>query len=192
MTIIPDSEAATTRANYAIGTSNSVTIGVDDNDDAVTASIVVAHNAPEDSGQNTDRAEADQLVVSLNTGSARVVKVDYTFTDVSATIGTDFTTLNDTPANDEPNGTLTFTPSESTNLTVTSLPIPFMITQDELVELGETFTISLSIPSDGNAILDENSKTVTVTIVDDDIPELSVIAGADVTEGSGNKAHYLL
>ena len=117
------------------------------------------------------------VVVNLGVASGKTVKVGYSFADVSAEQGVDYTATNDT---------LTFTPSATTGLTPTSLFIPFSIIQDNVNEADETFTITLSEPSDANASVDDENKLVTVSITDDDttLPVVS-IAKAEGAEGNG-------
>ena len=144
-----------------------------DNDLPPVASIVTTATVPEASGAN----DATGLVVTLGVASGKTVKVGYAFADVSAEQGVDYTATDDT---------LTFTPSTTTGLTPTSIFVPFSIIQDTVNEADETFTITLSEPSEANATVDDENKLVTVTIKDDDttLPIVG-IANAEGDEGNG-------
>ena len=74
-------------------------------------------------------------------------------------------------------GVLTFADGE------TSLPIVVTITDDTIVELDETFTVTLSDPTPGTII----DATATGTITNDDSSVLS-LAGGSVTEGDSGTA----
>ena len=64
------------------------------------------------------------------------------------------------------------------------------ILDDELDEQDEEFTIVISDPQ--NAVLSNKitDSMITVTITDDDVPELSILAGPSVTEGPNVKAIF--
>ena len=133
-----------------------------DDDLPPVVSIISTYSAAEGSGAN----DANGLVVSLTAASARTVKVAYAFNDDTAEKNTDYT---------GENNTLTFSPSAN-GLTPTSMFIPFTITQDSREEAHETFSITLSIPADGNATLNDSAKTAVITIIEDDfvVPTISV------------------
>ena len=175
-------ETAGSVKTYQIGSNNTQTIGFTDNDAPPVASIIANYNAPEESGANT-------IDVTLSSASAKTVMVEYSFGTGAnpATLNSDYTASN---------GTLTFNPDQAGNITLTTMPIPFTILQDTHSDPDETFTISLSIPANGNASVNDATKTTTVMIVDDEaapvIPELTVSAGPDVTEGSGAKATFTI
>lgn len=96
------------------------------------------------------------VVVSRTGGTTGTITVDYSTSNISASAGLDYTAKS---------GTLTFGPGETTKAVVVS------ITNDALVEAGETFRVSLSNPS---ANVDLGAfPMATVTIVDDDTPSSS-------------------
>ena len=65
----------------------------------------------------------------------------------------------------------------------TTATINVAITDDDIHELNEVFTVELFSPT--NTTIDPDASTATVTINDDeDMPEVSVTAGAAVTEGA--------
>jgi hypothetical protein len=115
-------------------------------DDDIPA-ISVADATVEEGGTAT-------LDVSLSEAHAKGVSVDYA-TVTGTADDNDFTSTS---------GTLTIPAGETT------AAIEVEITQDDLNEGGETFTVELSNPS--NATLDDG--TAAVTILDDDAPTLSI------------------
>ena len=112
-----------------------------------------------------------KFTVSLDAehASRRTVTVDYATTDGSAEAGSDYT---------ETSGVLTLDPLETTG--VISVPV----TDDNLAESGETFTLTLSNLS--NAVLANELTLVSATgTIDDNEPTVSIAArAAEVTEGA--------
>ncbi len=94
-----------------------------------------------------------QVPVHLNRPSDQPVTVRYATADGTATAGADYVAAS---------GTLTFAPGE----TVQNIPVAAI--DDTADEPDETFTVTLSDPSDG--VLLSPDRTTTVTIADDDIP----------------------
>ncbi len=149
-----------------LGTDTS-TVRIIDNDvvtPGVLAFSVESASVNEDDGTIT-------LTVNRTGGSDGAVTVDYATADGSATAGEDYTAQSDT---------LTFAEND------TSETITIAITDDMDVESNETFTVSLSNPT-GGATLGANT-TVTVTIIEDDVPGALAfeVANADVSE-DGNQ-----
>ena len=103
--------------------------------------------------------------VSLAAASDRVVTVDYTTQDGTATAGVDYTATA---------GTLTFAPG------VTRQDIHVTVFGDVFAEADETFSVVLSNPSNAYPRHDR----VTVTIADDDAPGLA-IGDVYAREGQG-------
>ena len=104
------------------------------------------------------------FTVTLSAPGERDVSVDYETTGDSATEGTDYTTAS---------GTLELVSGD----TETRIIVP--ITNDDLYEADETFTVTLSSPS--NATLE--TETATGTIVNDDtLSSISIEDPASVTE----------
>ncbi len=98
------------------------------------------------------------ITVNRSGGSDGTVTVDYTTTDGSATAGADYTTTA---------GTLTFGPG------VTSQQFAVPISNDGTFEGDETFTVTISNPTNG-ALLGTTT-TAPVTITDDEsTPTLSI------------------
>ena len=105
------------------------------------------------------------FTVTLSAASGQTVTVNYAAASGSATLGTDFAAAS---------GTLTFDPGE------TSKPVPVQVSGDLLDEANETFTVTLSGPS--NASLGTPAGTGTITD-NDPTPTLS-INDAGVNEGN--------
>ena len=91
------------------------------------------------------------FAVTLSRASTEVVTVDYATSDVSAVAGADYTRTT---------GTLTFTPGE----TAKTVSVPVL--DDAHDDGGETFTLTLSNPSGGNAWLEDASATGTIENAD--------------------------
>ena len=106
------------------------------------------------------------FTVTLNAISGKSVTVNYATSDGSATAGRDYTATS---------GTLTFAPGDMTK------SITVAVLDDRLDEPDETFTVTLSNPS--NAILGDD--TATGTIIDDDAPPELSIADQSVIEDGG-------
>ncbi|MGB5593786.1 MAG: Calx-beta domain-containing protein, partial [Crocosphaera sp.] len=98
-----------------------------------------------------------QITIMRNDGNHGEVTVDYTTSDGTATAGEDYTAVS---------GTLTFNDGQS----IKTITIP--INNDSVNEEDESFTVTLSNPTNG-AILDTEN-TATITITDTDIPDLIV------------------
>ena len=99
------------------------------------------------------------FTVTLSRAAAEAVTVDYATSDSTATAGTDYTSTS---------GTLTFAAGE-TEKTV-SVPV----IDDSHDESDETFTVTLSNASGGDAYLED--ATATGTIADDDEAEVLLTA----------------
>ena len=113
-----------------------------------------------------------QLPVTLSAPSGQNVTVTYATAAGTATAGSDFTTTN---------GTLTI-PAGSTSATI-SVPI----VGDVLNEPTETFTVTLSSPT--GATIARGLATVTIT--DDDQPQVSV-GNVSVTEGNTGSTNVVV
>ena len=154
----PSSNAQLGRLVTARGTIN-------DDDDPPTVSV-----------EDVAAEEGDPLTftVALSAASGKTVTVDVgtsVETGDTATAGTDFTAVAST--------TLTFDPGQEEKT------VSFLTTEDTDDENDETFTVTLSSPS--NATLSTTNATAKGTIEDDDapavLPTLSV-GNASATEGA--------
>lgn len=106
------------------------------------------------------------FIVSLDQAPGVNLTVDYTTVAGTATLVDDFEVTT---------GTLTFTPTGALTQVVTVQTV-----QDTLVEQDEDFSVALSNP--GNGIIGTSSGSAT--ILDDDVPTISVSDAATVAEGS--------
>lgn len=145
----------------SLGANSVATVTILENDIAV-AFEVGSVEVDEDAGTVT--------VNVLRTGdSDAAVSVDFATQNGTAEAGLDYVASN---------GTLNFA------ATVTSQPVTISISDDKLDELNETFLIQLSNASTGTVL--GTNDTVTVTIVDDDVPGvLSIQSTATVNERAG-------
>ena len=126
------------------GDPASLTLTIEDDDDPPTVSL---SSSTEAVGEG---AGSVSLTVSLSAASGKEVTVDYATADGTASSGSDYTAAS---------GTLTFSAGD------TSKALTVSITDDSVDEDNETFTVSLSSPS--NAALGSTMSS-TVTIEDDD------------------------
>ena len=147
--------------NGVVADSVSVTV-IDDDDPSVSlsSSVTVSENA----GSVT-------LTASLSQASSNTVTVSYATANGTATAGSDYTASS---------GTLTFLPD------ATSATLSVSITEDAVDEDDETFTLSLSGPS--NATLGSPTSS-TVTILDDDVRGVTVLPTA-LTINEGGSGSY--
>ena len=139
-----------------VGTPQTITIR---DDDLPVLSIADATAVAE--------GEAAQFVVTLTPASSKQVTVSYSTADGTAKASEDYTAASST--------TLTFAPDETTKT------VSVATTEDTRNEDQETFTVTLSGPT--NATLKSDAKTATGTINDDDALPVLSIAGATVNEG---------
>ena len=138
-----------------------VTITIEDDDDPPSVSVADAEAA---------EGDAVEFAVTLSAPSGKTVTVDWEADTLdlegdTALAGTDFTAASTT---------LTFMPSE------TAKTVTVQTTEDTTDEPDETFTLTLSSPS--NVTLGD--ATATGTIVDDDDPPTLSVADASAAEGS--------
>jgi len=149
-----------TNATIADGTATGT---ITDDDAAVTVSIGDATVTEGNSGNATMT-----FTITLSGPSGQTVTVNYATSDGTATQPGDYA---------QANGTVTFAPGE------TSKTITVNVVGDSLDEANETFTVTLSNPT--NATL--NDATATGTITDDDTAGTIQFANAvfTVNEGAG-------
>ena len=134
---------------------------ITDNDNPPTVSINDV-TAPEG---NTGTVNAT-FTVTLSASSGQIVSVQYATTDSTATAGDDYTATS---------GTLTFNPGGALTQTIT---VP--VIGDLLDEINETFTLTLSNPS--NATISDGQGVGTIT--DNDNPPTVSIDDVTATEGN--------
>lgn len=152
----------TTAGNASIGTTNSATGIIFDND-GPGISIVANVSAAENAGTMS-------FTVSLSAASVQAITVDFSTLNGTASSGSDFT-----PAS----GTLTFGVGELNKT------ISVSIVNDNLFELAETFAVVLSNPT--NATITIGASVGNGTIQNDDAPPTVSISliNSIVSEGGG-------
>lgn len=156
-------------SDVSLGTDNQIEITLLDNDDGPTISVsnaVLSVN---------EGSSINIWSVDLTASSGQDITVDYTIAEVTATSGTDFILSS---------GTLTI-PADSI-----SAQVGFNIVDDEVIESGETFTITLSNPM--NALLDGVLNTITVTINDNDNFGIDGPGGVGDADGSGTLVMWMI
>jgi hypothetical protein len=135
---------------YSVGTPASASATIADNDTVVAAttiSIQTTASVVEGNGGS----KTVTLTVTLSAASASTVTVGYATANGTATAGSDYQATS---------GTLTFAPG------VTTQTISITIYGDKTKEPNETFTVTLSNPT--NATIASGAGTATVTITNDD------------------------
>ena len=150
--------------DYASLTGPSLSVTIIEND-AATFSVTGPATIGEGAGTATYR-------VSLSAPPSANVTINYATADDTATAGSDYIAAR---------GTLTFTPTNWD----TAQMVAVTITDDTVDDDDETFTFTLSNPGSG-AVLSA-IRSVSTTIVDDDVPMLTVSFAAatySVTEGA--------
>ncbi|NER82201.1 MAG: hypothetical protein F6K42_22095, partial [Leptolyngbya sp. SIO1D8] len=162
----------TSPSNASVGTQATTTLSITDNDVA-TLAIANAQIA-EGTGGNTQLVFDVTLTGDVDTG----VTVDFATANVtgSAVAGTDYTAQSDT---------LTFagTDGETQQITID-------VTPDTLVELDETFEVTLSNVQASGRNVTISQATATGTIQDDDVATIA-IANAQIVEGTGGNTQLV-
>jgi Ca2+-binding RTX toxin-like protein len=144
-----------------LGTQTSATLTIVDNDPQPTISISPATLSQNEGNSGTT---AYIFTVSLSNPSSQAITVNYATANGTATAGSDYV------AN---SGTLTFAAGQ------TSQQITVLVNGDTTVEPDETFTVTLTSPS--NATLGATASS-TATILNDDSPStgLSGLGGQKI------------
>ncbi len=140
----------------ALGTLSTFTYVIEDDD--TQPGLPLVGFAQSSSSAIEATAGSQQIAVSLSTPAGSTVSVDYAVSGGTATSGNDYTLVS---------GTLGFAPGESVR------NIPLTILDDSVADDGETVIITLSSPV-GLALSTQD--THTFTIMDDDLPEVSIAA----------------
>ena len=152
-----------TGTGYTVGTSNSSTITIADNDSQPQISINDVILTEGNSGTKTAN-----FAVTLSSPSNQTITVAYQTSNVSAVAGTDYITQT---------GTITFNPGEI------SKTVGVIVNGDTSVENNETFKVNLSTPV--NATIADGEGIATIN--NDDVPTLTV-NNLTVVEGVDNNA----
>ncbi len=124
-----------------LGAQKNATVTIVDNDAA--PSIAIQDLTVRESQSGTDTAS---VIVRLSAPSEKIITVEYTTKDGTATAGTDYQARS---------GTLTFMPGNN----VTSIAVPIL--NEQTIEPDETFTVQLINPT--NATISDADGTVTIT-----------------------------
>ncbi|MEA5530651.1 S8 family serine peptidase, partial [Dolichospermum sp. UHCC 0684] len=168
----------TSGTGYTVGTSASATVNIADNDFrsinlSANQTIVEGFTSPQTVG----------YTATLSSASPQTITVQYATTNGTATAGSDYTSTN---------GTLTFNPG------VTSQVINIPILNDSLNEANETFTLSLSSPTNANLGISKTVTTITDTLtasvtttLPDNVENLT-LTGTAAINGTGNAGNNVL
>lgn len=156
-------------SDVSLGTNNEIEITIIDNDNGPTIA------ASDISLFVNEGSDITGFTVDLDVSSGQVITVDYAIADVTATNGADYILSS---------GTLTI-PADST-----SAEVGFNVIDDETIELGETFTITLSNPING--VLDTDFDEITVTINDNDNFGIDGPAGVGDADGTGTLVMWMI
>jgi hypothetical protein len=160
----PETTGANLSATAKVGT------GTIQNDDTITASIGAVTKAEGNSGTTNFDFE-----VSIDQVSAVDVVIPWTFANVT-TADSDF------GAGLTKSGKVTI-PAGQTKATITPT---FPVNGDTLVELDETFTVTLGTPETTGVVLSSTAKIGTGTVQNDDTATVSIKA---VTQAEGNSGN---
>jgi len=149
-------------AGYEVGTPAVTTVDITDDDPPPSISIA---------GTSTNEGNAGNTPltfnVTLSAASGQTIAIDYTTSNGTAAAGSDYAAAA---------GMLTFAAGE------TSKTIVVQLTGDSAIELDETFTVTLSNPS--NVTLGTNVATGTI-VNDDGAPSITIDDVAIVEGDSG-------
>ena len=161
--------------------ANPVATGrINNDDDKPTVSIADNSGVEGNPGDNNDI----QFTVTLSEPAGVDVKVNYETTDGTATAGVDYTGVPIDPSDLNASKGELIIPASDNSGSNTNMSGTFDIdvTGDNMNEQDETFTVTISTPSDANATLG-NPAMATGTIVSDDLRAF-VIADGMITEGN--------
>jgi RHS repeat-associated protein len=150
--------------NLNLGNAHNATIL----DGEAIATITNDDNPPELSVANFSVTEGEAkatITLTLDAASSKVISVDYTTVEGTATEGIDYQAKS---------GTLTLNPGE------TEKTLEIALIGDNLDEIDEAFGVNLSNPS--NVILGNSQSTIT--IIDNDLPPSLNIGDIEVIEGN--------
>ena len=169
-----------TGTGYTIGTTTAVTGTITNDDPLPTINLSASQTIVEGltSPQNVT------YTVTLSNASSQAITVNYTSANGTATAGSDYTSTS---------GTLTF------NAGITSQVINIPILNDSINEANETFTLTLSSPTNANlgatttvttTITDTLSTSVTTTLPTN-VENLN-LTGTTAINGTGNAGNNVL
>lgn len=163
---------STTGEVITVDAADEVTTTIEDNDSPITISI--------SDGSETEGGPIE-FTISMDYTSFEDIVLDLTVVGGSATAGTDFETTNFEFSTD---GVAWFSATNGTEVTIpagdTSLLVRVDTVAEGIVETNETFTLSATVLSGS---VNDASDTGTGTIVNDDVPAISI---DDVTVDEDN------
>jgi hypothetical protein len=151
---------------YTVGSPSSGTGTIADNDSAPALPTVTINDGTVTEGNNGGPTVTVTLTVTRSGDLSGTSTINWTTTPGQAVAGSDFVAAS---------GTLTFSPGQATKT------ITITIASDKKAEQTETFSVTLTIPTGGNAVFGDN--TGVVTILDNDGALLT--SSAPVTPGAG-------
>ena len=156
--------------NSSAGTNNSMTVTIIDDDSTQKDTEVITPTVTLSASSTYTENTSFFPSVFLSQAVDVPVIVNYTLTDGTATLGQDYHSSG---------GTLQFTPGQ------TSISVPLGLINDYIAEGSETFTLSISNPS--NATLGSTTSRV-ITLTDNDLPTVGFSSisrsGAETSSGS--------
>lgn len=176
-----DSVVASGDADITIGAADEGSVTIYD-DDSSTLRIPAVATAVEESGEIV-------LTLSLTNPSGTDLTVDYT-------VGTTGTSTSDAEADDfDPSGLPSGQVTIGAGDTLADLTIALL--DDNIVELDETFTVSLSNLQGGGSIsIDTGADTATVNIENNDVTALRILTAdgpaTSVNESVGDSGLFFL
>lgn len=153
--------------NATLGAPSTESVTISDDDPTPALSIAGVSQAEGNSGSSIFN-----FVVSLSNPSAQTITVNYATSPGTALAGSDFTSTS---------GTLTFTPG------TTVATIPVSVLGDTTSEANETFTVTLSAPTNATIA----APSATGTIVNDDAPPSLSIGNVTQAEGNSGTTNFV-
>jgi len=150
--------------NVTLGATTVTAVIEDDDSGATLPALQVGDVNITEGNSGTTTAE---FSVTLSTSSAATVTIDYTTSDMTATAPGDYQSKN---------GSLSFAPGETSKTVIVD------VVADVIVELDETFRLTLSNPNNANL----SNAVGVATITNDDIAALPTLQVENINIAEGN------
>ena len=150
--------------NVTLGATTVTAVIEDDDSGATLPALQVGDVNITEGNSGTTTAE---FSVTLSTSSAATVTIDYTTSDMTATAPGDYQSKN---------GSLSFAPGETSKTVIVN------VVADVIVELDETFKLTLSNPNNANL----SNAVGVATITNDDIATLPALQVGNINIAEGN------